>query len=125
MDEERYKKGMEVRKKLFGDYHPRDSKACDELAPDYLKLARECIFGGIWTRPGLDMKSRSLITLAMQTVLQRWEELRLHIRGAVNLGISKEQIIEVFMQAGFYAGVPVGKIAITIAKEVFEEMNVK
>ena len=69
------------------------------------------------------MKSRSMVVLAIQTVLQRWEELRLHIRGALNLGLTRQQIIEVFMQSGFYAGIPVGKIAITIAKEVFEETD--
>jgi 4-carboxymuconolactone decarboxylase len=123
MDPERNKKAIEVRQKLFGDYHPNDSQVCDELAPDYLALARETIFGGIWSRPDLDMKSRSMVVLAIQTVLQRWVELRLHIRGALNLGLTKQQIIEVFMQCGFYAGIPVGKIAITMAKEVFEEFD--
>ncbi len=124
MDKERYQKGLAIRKQLFGDYLSPGAKAAKELAPDLLPLAWECIFGGIWARPGLDIKSRSMCTLSILTVLQREEELRQHIIGALNLGITKEQIIEIFMQMGFYAGIPVAKTALTIAKEVFEELKV-
>jgi 4-carboxymuconolactone decarboxylase len=89
-----------------------------KLAPDYFALVRKFCFGMFWSRPNLALRDRSLITVAMLAVLGRQEELAGHLRGALNVGLSKEELVEVLMQAGVYAGVPVGVAALNTAGPV-------
>jgi len=81
-------------------------------------------WGDIWNRPGLDRKSRSLINLAMLTALNRPHELRLHLRGALNNGVTKEEIREVLLQTAIYCGVPASMDSFRQAREVFKDMGV-
>jgi 4-carboxymuconolactone decarboxylase len=89
-----------------------------KLAPDYFALVRKFCFGMFWSRPNLALRDRSLITVAMLAALGRQEELAGHLRGALNVGVTKEELIEVLMQAGVYAGVPMGVAALNTAGPV-------
>lgn len=89
-----------------------------ELAPDYFSLVRKFCFGMFWSRPNLAIRDRSLITVAMLAALGKQEELRGHLRGALNVGITREELVEVLMQVGVYAGVPAGVNALTTAAGV-------
>ena len=79
--------------------------------------------GDVWSRPGLDIKSRSMITVAALTALHRPEELRVHVRGALNLGISRQEICEIIMHMAIYGGFPVALEGLRIASEVFQEVD--
>jgi 4-carboxymuconolactone decarboxylase len=83
----------------------------------------EYCWGAVWTRPGLPRKTRSMLNLAMLTALNRPHEIKLHVKGALNNGISREEIAEIFLQAGVYCGVPAAIDAFRTAKEVFDEID--
>jgi 4-carboxymuconolactone decarboxylase len=90
-----------------------------KLAPDFYAWVAETAFGKLWAREGLPLRDRSLITVAMLAALGRTNELRGHLAGARNLGISQEELVEVLMQVAVYAGVPAANDALTVAAEVF------
>src|ERR1700741_4116940 len=118
---ERYERGMEIRRRLVPDGH---SDALDELAefaPDFARLTVEVPFGEIYARPGLDLKERELVTLAAIGALGAEAQFRVHVRYALNAGLTPAQIIEVAMQVAVYAGWPRGAQAIRAAKEAIEE----
>ena len=94
-----------------------------ELAPDLGRISDEVLFGQIWSRPGLELQHRSMITIAALTALGREVELRAHIRGGLNLGLTREQIIEVILQMAFYAGQPAAHAGFRAAKEVFDQLD--
>jgi 4-carboxymuconolactone decarboxylase len=112
--------GAEIQRQLWGDRVASGppSHPAARLAPDYFELVRQFCFGMFWSRPGLAVRDRSLITVAMLAALGRQDELAGHLRGARNLGISRDELIEVLMQAGVYAGVPAGVAALTTAAGV-------
>jgi 4-carboxymuconolactone decarboxylase len=89
-----------------------------QLAPDYFSLVRKFCFGMFWSRPNLAVRDRSMITVAMLAALGRQEELAGHLRGALNVGISRDELVEVLMQVGVYAGVPMGVAALNTAGAV-------
>jgi alkylhydroperoxidase/carboxymuconolactone decarboxylase family protein YurZ len=91
----------------------------NKLAPDFFAYVAETAFGKIWSRPGLPIRDRSLITVAMLAALGKTGELRGHLMGARNLGISQEELVEVLMQVAVYAGVPAANEALNIAAETF------
>jgi 4-carboxymuconolactone decarboxylase len=107
-------------KELFG-VEPRPGM----MQEDFLQVTVENLFGDIWTRPGLELKERSMITVAALTVLGRWPELKGHLRGALNIGISREKINEMMIHLAHYGGWPVGVNGLRIAKEVFDEIDKK
>jgi len=118
--EERFQKGMEIRARFGGGTVGIGSvPGSRDMAPDLHRIAEEALFGSIWTRPALKIEHREMITLSVLTVLQRENQLRAHIGNAVNLGLTPEQVIEVFIHAAFYGGVPAAFNAMGIAKEVF------
>jgi len=117
---ERYEKGAAKMKELFGA-EPRPGM----LPEDFLQITVENLFGDIWNRPGLELKERSMITVAALTVLARERELKTHLRGALNAGISREKINEMMIHLAHYGGWPVGVNGLRIAKEVFEEIDSK
>jgi len=117
---ERYEKGAAKMKELFGT-EPRPGM----LQEDFQQITVEHLFGDIWTRPGLELKERSMITVAALTVLARERELKTHLRGALNAGISREKINEIMIHLAHYGGWPVGVNGLRIAKEVFEEIDSK
>ncbi len=126
MDKKRYERGLEVRSAVLGAEHvDRSFRSADDFTRPMQELVTEYCWGEIWSRPGLDRKSRSLINLAMLTALNRPHEIRLHVRGALNNGVTKEELMEVFMQCAIYCGVPAGMEALRIAKEVLAESEDK
>ena len=121
-DRERHKKGMKVRKQVLGKAHVERSEARkNKFNAPFQDLITRYAWGEIWARPGLPLKTRSLITIAMMVALNRTEELKLHLRASVNAGVSRGEIQEVLLQTAIYCGVPAANHASQIAEEVFAE----
>jgi len=119
---ERYEQGLEVRREVLGREHvDRSLAAADDFTAPLQKLVTEYCWGAVWTRPGLGRRERSLLNLAMMTALNRPAELRLHVRGALNNGVTREEIREVLLQAAIYCGVPAALDSFRVAREVLEE----
>lgn len=119
-ESERYQKGAAKMKELFGA-EPRPGM----MQNDFLNITVENLFGDIWGRPGLETRERSMITVAALTVLARSPELKVHIRGALNVGISREKIQEIMIHLAHYGGWPVGVNGQRIAQEVFDSIDKK
>jgi 4-carboxymuconolactone decarboxylase len=113
-------KGLALRTKLLGK-RASARTAMGELAPDLEELINEVVFGRVWTRPGLEPKMRSAITIASLMAMQRLPQLKGHIANGLNMGLSKQEIIEILTHVAFYAGVPTAVNAFQLAKEVFQE----
>lgn len=121
MDEAQYEAGMKVRREVLGDAHvDRSLAATDEITKPLQDLVGEYGWGAIWTRPGLDRKTRSLINIGMLTALNRPHELEVHLKGALNNGCSREEIVEVVLQTAIYCGMPAALDSMRRAKAVFE-----
>ena len=125
MDEsQRFERGMAVRKEVLGaDYVEASMRGADDFTRDMQQLVTEYAWGEIWSRPGLARRDRSLLNLAMLTALNRPHELRLHLRGALANGLSKDEIKEVFLQAAVYCGAPAALDSFRVAREVFAELG--
>jgi len=119
-DSERARRGNEIRTKLFGT-----APAPSENFKEIMQVSVEHLFGDIWTRPGLALRDRSLITVATLTALGREAQLRVHLRGALNIGISRQEIIEMMIHLAHYAGWPAAMTGTRIADEVFKELDEK
>ena len=125
MQDELFEKGLKVRREVLGADHVDNSiKNADEFNLPMQELVTRYCWGEIWNRPTFDRRTRSIINLAMLTALNRPHEVKLHIRGAINNGLSKEEIGEVFLQTAIYCGVPAAIDSFRIAKEVFKEMGI-
>ncbi len=123
-DRERYAKGLEVRRAVLGDKHVnRSIEKSDSFTEEFQDLVTRYAWGEMWTRPGLPRHTRSLITLAMLIALNRGDEFRLHLRGASNNGVTREQIKELLLQAAVYCGVPAANSAFHAAEEVLAEQE--
>jgi 4-carboxymuconolactone decarboxylase len=121
-EQKRHEEGTKARRAVLGDAHVDRSEACKtEFTKEFQELITRHAWGEIWTRPGLDKKTRSLITIAMLVALNRPDELRLHLRGALRNGAKKEEIKEVLLQAAVYCGVPAANSAFHVAGEVMEK----
>ncbi|MDQ0493744.1 carboxymuconolactone decarboxylase family protein [Paenibacillus brasilensis] len=125
--DENYKKGMEVLSKIDGEnYKAIVDSFQDSVAPDLGRLAVEFNYGQIFSRPGLDLKSRLLATVAGLTAMGNTQQLKFYINGALNVGWSEDEIVECMMQMIIYAGFPAGlNTILTVAAEVFEERRLK
>ena len=124
MDKKRYEEGLAVRKAVLGAEHVEKSlRAADEFTRPLQELVTEYCWGEIWTRPGLDRRTRSFLNLAMLTALNRPHEIKLHVRGALNNGLTKEELMELFLQSAIYCGIPAALDAMRVAKEVFAEIE--
>ncbi len=123
MDEdERYARGMEVRRAVLGEEHVERSLANrNALTEEFQEFISRYAWGEIWTRPGLPRHTRSLLTIAMMVALNRSEELRLHLRAAANNGVTRDEIKEVLLQTAIYCGVPAANSAFHMANEVFAD----
>jgi 4-carboxymuconolactone decarboxylase len=123
MDErERHTTGMQVRRNVLGDAHVDRAEAKKtELDSEFQDLITRYAWGEIWSRPGLPKHTRSLLTIGLMVALNRGEELRLHLRAAVNNGVTAEEIREVLLQCAIYCGVPAANAAFHAAKEVLNE----
>jgi 4-carboxymuconolactone decarboxylase len=118
-----FEKGLKVRRTVLGkDFVDKSIGDTDDFTHPLQELITEYCWGRIWARPGLSRKTRSLINLAMLTALNRPHEVKLHLRGALNNGCSKEEIMEVFLQTAVYCGIPAAVDSFRIAKEFFQEL---
>ena len=123
-DTDAFKKGLAIRRAVVGDtYVDRSLNSADDLTAQLQKLVTEYCWGEIWSRPGLERRERSFLNLAMLIALNRQHELRLHLRGAINNGITPAEIQEVVLQAAIYCGVPAALDSMKAAKEVIEEIT--
>jgi 4-carboxymuconolactone decarboxylase len=125
MNNELFDNGLKIRREVLGaDYVDASIRNADELTMPLQELVTQYCWGEIWARPGLDRRTRSFLNLAMITALNRPHELKLHVHGAINNGLTKEEIAEVFLQTAIYCGVPAALDSFRVAKEVFKEMGI-
>ena len=116
--------GMEVRREVLGDEHvDRAVERTDEFTADFQELITTYAWGEIWTRPGLDRKTRSCITLAMLATLHHDDELALHVKAALRNGLTRSEIGEVLLQVAVYAGVPAANRAFAVAQRTFATLE--
>lgn len=119
---ERFEKGMAMRRRVLGnDYVDQSLNNADEFTMPLQEFVTENAWGTVWVRDGLTLKERSLITVAAIIALNRPHELKLHVRGALNNGITKEELRELFLHCGAYCGAPAAIDAFRVAKAVFAE----
>jgi len=125
MDErERYSKGMEARRAVLGDAHVDNTLAKrTPFNEAFQDLITRYAWGEVWTRPGLDRRTRSLLTLGMLVALGHHDEFRMHVRAAIRNKVTREEIQEALLQAAIYCGVPAANAAFHIAEEVFAEID--
>lgn len=121
---ERYRKGMETRRKVLGDAHVDRAEAgkTDFDAP-FQDLITEAAWGHVWSRDRITPRERSMLTIALLAALGNFEELAMHVRATANTGASREDVMEALLHVAIYAGVPRANHAIKIAKETFDEME--
>lgn len=126
MDKATYDKGLEVRRAVLGDkYVDAALKNVDDFNQPLQDLVTEYCWGAVWGREGLSRKTRSMLNLAMISILNRPHELRAHLRGALTNGVTKAEISEVLLQVGIYAGIPCAVDSFRIARETFKELEEK
>lgn len=119
-----FERGLAVRREVLGaDYVDQSLAAADDFYAAFQKATTEQAWGMIWTRPGLPRQTRSMLNLAMLAAMGKGHELRLHVKGALTNGVSREEIKEVFLQVCGYCGIPAGFEAFRIAREVFAEID--
>ncbi|MBV9138900.1 MAG: carboxymuconolactone decarboxylase family protein [Hyphomicrobiales bacterium] len=119
-----FDKGLKNRREVLGaEYVDNAIAAADDFSRPLQELVTEYCWGAVWDRPGLDRKTRSIINLAMLTALNRPHELKLHIKGALNNGLSKAEISEVLLQTAIYCGVPAAVDSFRSAREVFAQLE--
>jgi len=122
--DERFKTGLSTRRAVLGrEYVDASLEAADEFNWPLQKLVTEYCWGEVWSRPGLDRRSRSILNLGMIAALNRPNELKLHIRGALNNGLSRDEIREALLQVAVYCGVPAAVDSFRLAREVFAEID--
>jgi 4-carboxymuconolactone decarboxylase len=121
-DQHRRDQGMAVRRAVLGDVHvDQATAAATGLTADFQDLITRYAWGEIWSRPGLDRRSRSCITLALLAALGHEEELAMHVRAALRIGLSADEIKEVLLQVAVYAGVPAANRAFKVAQRALDE----
>ncbi|MGZ5034238.1 MAG: carboxymuconolactone decarboxylase family protein [Usitatibacter sp.] len=121
-ESESYKAGLAVRKQVLGEKYVNDSMAqADDFTAPLQQYLTEHAWGAVWVREGLSLKTRSMLNLAILTAINRPAELRLHIRGALNNGVTKEEMREIFLHCGAYCGAPAALDAFKVAKQLFAE----
>src|SRR5690349_7582307 len=122
VSKEMYEKGLAVRREVLGaDYVDNAIRNADDFNRPLQDLVTEYCWGAVWGRPGLPRKTRSMLNLAMLTALGRPHELKLHVKGALKNGVTREEIMEVLLQTGIYCGVPAAVDAFRTAREAFKE----
>lgn len=124
VDKSTFDKGLALRKQVLGsDYVDKSMAGADDFTAAMQLLSTEYCWGTIWTRPGLSLRDRSLLNLGMISALNRPHELKLHVRGALRNGLSREEIQEVLLQVAVYCGIPAGMASFQLAREVFAELD--
>lgn len=124
MSDDRYEMGMAVRRAVLGDAHVDRAEARKTaFDADFQQFITEGAWGSVWSRPGLDRRIRSLLTVALLAALGHYEELAMHIRATRNTGASAEEVREALIQVAVYAGVPAANRAFAVAKGVYAEFE--
>jgi 4-carboxymuconolactone decarboxylase len=124
MSNEKFERGLALRKQVLGaDYVEKSMASADSFSMPMQELSTEYCWGHVWTRPGLALRDRILINIAMISALNRPHELKLHVKAALNNGLSREEIREVILQVAVYCGVPAGIDSTRIAREAFAEVD--
>src|SRR5436305_2878253 len=124
MDQKTYETGLRIRSEVLGkEYVDNSMKSADDFNRPFQEFVSEYCWGAGWGREGLSKKERSMLNLAMIAILNRPHELKLHIRGALTNGLTKEQIREIFIHMSIYAGIPAGNDAFRQPREVFAEQK--
>lgn len=122
MSDDRFADGMKMRRAVLGDAHVDRAEARKtDLDEDFQRYITENAWGAVWTRPGLDRSTRSLLTIVLLAALGHWEELAMHIRASRNTGATRDDIREALFHVAVYAGVPAANHAFAVAREVFAE----
>jgi len=121
-----YERGMRVRREVLGDVHvDRAIERTTDFTADFQELITRYAWGEIWSRPVLDRRTRSLITLATLVALGREEELAMHVRAALRVGLTPDEIKEVLLHSAIYCGVPAANGAFAVAQRVFDEVELE
>ena len=124
-DKKLFEKGLQVRREVVGaDLVEKSLASADDFTMPMQQLVTEYCWGGIWTRPGLDRRSRSILNLGMLAAANRPDELAGHIKGAITNGVTKQEIQECFLQVAIYLGMPAGLGCFKVAKKTFDEMGI-
>jgi 4-carboxymuconolactone decarboxylase len=124
MPEDKYTRGMAIRRAILGDAHVDQAEAnLTEFDADFQRFIIETAWGDVWSRPGMDRKTRHLLTIAVLAALGKEHELALHIRATRNTGVTPDDLKEAFLQVAIYAGVPAANTAFSIAKHVLKEIE--
>ncbi len=119
--DDRYARGMKVRRAVLGDAHvDRTTSAATAVDIDFQRFITETAWGAVWSRPGLDLRNRHLVTIAMLAALGREHELAMHLRSIRHTGVTLDEVREIFLHVAIYAGVPAANAAFSIAKSVFD-----
>jgi len=124
MSKEVFERGLEIRKSVLGaEFVEKSFAAADDFNRPMQELVTEYCWGAVWGREQLPFKTRSMLNLAMISTLNRPHELKMHVKGALKNGVSRDEIREVFMQVAIYAGIPAGVDSFRIAREAFAEVD--
>ncbi len=124
MSENKFEQGMKVRRAVLGDAHVDRAEANKtSFDADFQQFITETAWGTVWSRPGLDRKTRHLLTIAILAALGKEHELAMHIRATRNTGVTPDEVKEVLMQVAVYAGVPAANTAMAIAKRIYIELD--
>ena len=126
MSDDKYKRGLEKLEEISPGAAKRSAESLNDIAPDMVRYMMEFVFGEISSRPGLDMKSREIAAVAALAVLGTApNQLKIHIKGAINCGCSRDEVVEVLIQVLVYAGFPATLNGLRLAKEAFQEIDGK
>ena len=124
MDQKTFDEGLEIRRAVLGpEYVDASIASADEFTRPLQELVTQYVWGEIWSRPGLDRRTRSIVNLGMIAALGRTHELKLHVRGAVRNGVTRTEIREIFLQVAAYCGMPAAIEAFRAAREAFAELD--
>ena len=124
MDKETYERGLEIRKSVLGkEFVEKSIASADDFNRPLQELVTEYCWGAVWGREGLNKKTRSIINLAMISALNRPHELKMHVKGALRNGLTKEEIRDVLLQVGIYCGVPAAVDSFRVAREALNEYD--
>ncbi len=125
MDKEAFEKGLAIRKKVIGaEYVEKSFANANDFNRPMQELVTQYCWGEVWGRPGLELKTRSMLNLAMIAALNRPSEFKTHVKGAITNGVTKDEIREVLLQVAIYCGAPAGMDSFRMATEVFEELGI-
>ena len=123
-DEERHEQGMGVRRAVLGDAHvDRAIANTTDLTEAFQDFITRAAWGDVWARPGLDRRTRSIVTLTALTALRAENEIAMHVRGAINNGLTPAEITEILLHTAIYAGVPAANAAFAIAQRTLAELG--